>query len=307
MKIIQLFLTVEWLIIQELIKRLKHDGEQSFEEYVEEREGKSGDLNRFLVVLFARYQRPIEEAVKQFAKQSQETILQHVDSQWGNDESGTPNYDDVVSKIVQKTFEVLNRDVILALLGSNGIVRRLYDEIIDAIREQQDAVSDDLAVINGIIQNVVENGLNSGFVDKNGRIWKVRSVLPVIVRHLMNDVYSEVELRELARMRIELVRVGSFSNPREACAKLQASGIICIVPRNEASEHALQYPNIWDSEHAYLEAGGHRGINCRHAWLSMLEDKEIVLDIFAEVDTIRRSSEVRRKWLNKRVKKELED
>ncbi|MCW6681604.1 phage minor capsid protein [Aerococcaceae bacterium NML160702] len=305
MKIIQLFLTVEWLIIQELIKRLKHDGEQSFEEYVEEREGKSGELNRFLGVLLARYQRPIEEAVKQFAKQSQEKILQHVDSQWGG-ASEAPSYDEVVRAIIQKTFEVLNRDVILALLGANGVVRRLYDEIIDAVKEQQDAVSDDLAVINGIIQSAVENGLNSGFKDKNGRIWKVRSVLPVIVRHLMNDVYSEVERKELARMRIELVRVGSFSNPREACAKLQASGIICIVPRNEASEHALQYPNIWDSEHAYLEAGGHRGVNCRHAWLSMLEDKEIVIDIYAEADAIRRSSEVRRKWLNKQVSKKLE-
>lgn len=148
--------------------------------------------------------------------------------------------------------------------GKNaGTVERVFQEIIDNVKQaDSDGVSLDKESIKTITLETIGKGLNSGYIDKTGVDWNLDRLTKDIGSHVYKETYFEAS----KLIDTELVKVYKFVNPRLACQKLEASGIIGIKPRSQMSEENQKYPNVWDAEHKYLEPDGHHGYNCRHVW-----------------------------------------
>lgn len=255
-------LTIHWYIIQKMINLLKPKSDnQTIEEYLVEVEKERKELNTYVLRLLINQRDEIQALVFQEHRQALKLINDHIEAEWGKSDDETEF--DSRSRI-EKVIEVINLYILTTLISTTsrkGTAERKFDDILKEVR-----TLDDIEEVPKVIEKHLEKGIDSGYQDISGLIWRIPRQIKAIVDHLYNDTFNEVLIHELERREIELVRVDLFDNPRDACRKLQDSGIICIVPREKASEQSQKYPNIWDSEHLYGHPAGHHGINCRHVW-----------------------------------------
>lgn len=289
-----IYLVIQWTIMREMIHLLETDGSESVEDWAVERKRRFEELNNFVISVLG-YNRPdIVRSIQNTIDEAQDTIATHLKQQWDIEMDRGKGQ-------AQQVADYLNRDVMRALYSTSarkGTVQIAYEQIIGDVQSQYKDDSDIMALLALIIPDILENGFYSGYIQSDGVRWRMDRVVQSIYQHIFVDAFS-FGFGQLTSHGVELVRVNAFNEPREACSKLQASGIICIAKREEASQEALRYPNIWDDEHRYLEMGGHHGAdgNCRHVWYSVDSDGSLV-DIWQSVDKQRRMLEVGRARLD---------
>lgn len=263
MSIVRAYEVVERVIISEMIDILRYDGEETIEEWIEKREEQLSELNTFVISALGYNNRRVQESIKKAVNQAEQSIADHIEEEW--------SFTDVehdTEKYVEQATDFLNENIQRSLISVHprvGTVEQIFNRIIESAKEEQ--ATDDLEeVIHAILITELSQGLQSGFVQSNGVQWRLDRYINAVEKHIFHDIFEEAISKTLQKNGVELVRVFKYVRPRDACVELQNSGIICIVPREQASEEALQYPNIHDAHHRYLEADGHHGINCRHAW-----------------------------------------
>jgi hypothetical protein len=247
--IFQQFQTIEWMIVQEIIRLLAYEEGEAIRSWANQRISQTDELVEFVISVLSSSRSQIMEAVETDVQAAFELIQEHMRQEFDVE---IEMDDEHVGRVV----EYLNRDVMRALPET---AEKSYLSIIEHVRESEITDDSDLStVISTILLEDLENGLKSGFIQSDGVRWS----LDRTVSHIEKRIYHDTFNRAFERLRfagVELVRVFKFANCRDACLTLQDSGIICIVPENEASEEARQYPNIWDPSHKYREADGHRG------------------------------------------------
>lgn len=289
---------IQWLIIKLLIERFKYDDEETVDEYLKKRQ--RYDLNAEIIAILLSQRDRLSSSLLAVIERAEERIDEHIAEQWGD---GEIEHD--TQQYIDQATEMMNTFVILALLDSGqrlGTVHQLYNEVLSEIKktpiEPDTSIKD---VIHVIVASKLQGGLSSGFVTQNNHQWKLDRYVMQIMRHAIMGTYNDTLVRELDKRNIELVQVESFAEPRDACAALQASGIICIVPRYRAQLENLAYPNIHDAEHMYREPGGHHGYNCRHVWHRM-GNYNLRNNLFIELDNFKTSIDKSRKRLSELVK-----
>lgn len=306
MKLVQIFALIEWLIIKKILRTLKPHENESIDDWALDRLNRYDEINAYVIALLKRNRETILKEIYATVEQARDTVLEHVNNHWGELKDEQDKKPDI-SDVIDAGIAYFNLYVMKALPSTDvsiGTVQQMYESIIHELEYVQDEESNK-EEFNEVLWLYATRGLDSGYVDKSGRVWKMAREVGRIAMHLVADTINSVEYKELKKRNVELVRVGMFNSPRKACSKLQLSGIICIVPREEASAEASIYPNIWDDEHKYLEPSGHRGINCRHEWIHT--DGEIPADdIYAQLDEIRSSMNVNKANLEALIENELD-
>lgn len=304
MKLMETYQAIQRVIVMELLELLRVDGEETVEEWLKKKEGRADEIEKIaLGVLTSNRQRVMESVIEDYSE-AEQLIAEHVKAEWGIEyEEEDP------TAYLQETLDYLNENIIRSLCtaeGSPGIVVGTYEKILEQVRETDKKSEDEvLTVIGAIIYAQLENGFYSGFYQSDGLQWRMDRYIQQIDKHIYQDTYNRVMRRLLYGYGVELVKVYQFANPREACEELQQSGIICIVPRDEASEEALEYPNIHDSKHKTGQPDGHRGINCRHLWHSLDGEEDRTQKLYDVVDSALMSLEVQRLLFNKMLRKYL--
>lgn len=241
MTLTQLVQMIQRLIWVKLIDLLEYDLTDT------ELKRKTEDLNEYVVMLLVQNQKVINTILGKKIVEATNNISKLLLREF--DYKGEINTQQATEKVVKS----LN-DNILVWLATSGYLAELYTTL-----SKQEATLDE----------VIELGLMSGYVDGRGNRWAIDRVAHEEEKRLFREIYFDAQSQAFEELGIELVRVGNFAKPREACKSLQSSGVICIVPREQASQEAKRYPNIWDAEHRYMEPDGHHGINCRHVWHSI--------------------------------------
>lgn len=263
MSIVQVYEVIERMIISEMIDILRYDGELTIEEWADDRREKFSELNAFVITTLGYNNRKVVRGVENAIAEAEQLIGEHIQEEWGFDETQYDSTEDA-----EQAISFLNKNIqrsLISVFPRIGTVEQLYNRVIDLALED-DSDDDIEEVLHAIMLTELSQGLHTGFVQSDGIRWRLDRYVNEVEKYMYQGVFEKALSNTLKFYGVELVKVFKYVNPRDACEELQNSGIICIVPRSEASEEARQYPNIHDPQHKYLEPDGHSGINCRHAW-----------------------------------------
>lgn len=263
MSIVRAYEVIERVIISEMIDMLRYDGESTIEEWADNRREKFSELNAFVITTLGYNNHRVVQGVQNAIAEAEQLIAEHIQEEWQFDEV---EYDS--GSQAEQAINFLNRNIqrsLISVFPQVGTVEQLYNRVIELALED-DSDNEIEEVLYAIMLSELGEGLYTGFVQSDGVRWRIDRYVNEVEKYMYNGVFEQALSDTLRFHGVELVKVFKYVNPREACEELQKSGIICIVPRNQASEEAKQYPNIYDPQHKYLEPGGHHGIHCRHAW-----------------------------------------
>lgn len=256
MSIVQVYEVIERMIISEMIDILSYDGEKTIEEWAEKRREQFNDLNVFVISALGYNNRRIVNSVGETIAEAEQLIEEHIQEEWQLEEV-QHHSDEQAERAVNFLNDNIQRSLV-SVFPRIGTVEQLYNHIIDlALEDESDNNVGD--VLYAIMLTELSQGLQTGFVQSDGIRWRLDRYINEVEKHLYTGVYEQSLTDTLKFHGVELVKVFEYVNPRGACEELQKSGVICIVPRGEASEEALQYPNVHDSKHKYLEPDGHHG------------------------------------------------
>ncbi len=265
MSIVQAYEVIERMIVSEMVELLAYDGEKSIEELAEDRKEKFNELNAYVITTLGYNNRRIVKGVQDAIAEAEQLITEHIQEEWQLEAS---DYD--TTEDAERAINFLNENIqksLISVFPQKGTVEQLYNRVIDLALEDE---SDDeiQEVLYAIMLAELGKGLSTGYVQSDGIRWQMDRYVNEVEKHMYRGVFDRLLRDTLGFHGVELVKVFKYVRPRDACVELQNSGTICIVPRNEASEESLKYPNIHDPQHKYLQPGGHHGsdANCRHEW-----------------------------------------
>lgn len=306
MSIVSTYEVIERMIVLEMADILRYDGEESYDEWADDRRRKFAELNTFVIATL-QYNNPnLVDGVLDAVNQAQDLITEHLRNEWQIEdiERRTNEY-------AQKAIDYLNNNIQKSLISTEtqvGTVEESYNRVIDSVAEQEPKdVSVLKTAVTGAVLAEVGQGLYAGYKQIDGQQWRLDRYVNEVEKHMYTDVYEDITPKALTENGVELVKVHSFANPRDACVELQASGTICIVPRNEAAEENLKYPNIHDAKHRYLQYGGHHGAdgNCRHAWHNIDSKVDRSKKLFSVLDVMLLNLLLKRTRLSEAVENKL--
>ena len=170
---------------------------------------------------------------------------------------------------VTQTFLDLDNYVNQTLITTNlgeGTVARTYRKIIEETTAQ--VLAGNMTINQAVAQTVVkwrERGIDTGFVDKGGNVWRLEHYTDTAIRSTVNRTYNELRLSCMEQYDVELVRVNSYSNARPSCAKIQGR----VASLKTPGQNKSNYPRLY--EFGYGKPDGIRGINCRHMLYPFIE------------------------------------
>lgn len=170
---------------------------------------------------------------------------------------------------VTQTFLDLDNYVNQTLITTNlgeGTVARTYRKIIEETTAQ--VLVGNMTINQAVAQTVVkwrERGIDTGFVDKGGNVWRLEHYTDTAIRSTVNRTYNELRLSRMEQYDVNLVRVNSYSNARPSCAKIQGR----VASMKTPGQNKSKYPSIY--EFGYGKPDGIRGINCRHMLYPFIE------------------------------------
>lgn len=139
-----------------------------------------------------------------------------------------------------------------------GTVARMYRKVVEETTAQ--VLTGNLTINQAMAETVIkyaEKGIESGFVDKSGRVWHVEQYTQTVLRSTVNNTYNDLRLNRMQDYGIDLVLVSSHAAARPACARIQ--GGVCSMSNPSSNP---KYPSIY--EFGYGRPDGIRGINCSH-------------------------------------------
>lgn len=243
--------------------KLRSDlNEDEFKEWLARRRREAQEIKKYSFKVIAESIGDISVRLHETTDRAFDEVEMHIAENW------EPYEVERDYKHEEEAMEYLNEFIIGSLVirsSKIGTVEEQYLNILDRIEEAGTE-----ADIAKIVKEELELGLKSGYKDQSGYQWAMDRYALRVEEHLIVDIINSTLLTFMIDTGRELVRVPKFSDPRDACSGLQSgSGIICVVPRSEASENAQRFPNIYDPEHKYGSPDGHHGINCRHTWMAV--------------------------------------
>lgn len=293
MSIVRAYEVIERVIVSEMIDILRYDGEETIEEWADDRRERFNELNNFVISTLGYNNRRVVQSVQESIAEAERLISEHIQEQW--------EFDDVqhnTDEQAEQAIIFLNENIqqsLISVFPRVGTVEQLYNRVIDLALED-DSDNDIDETLYAIMLSALGGGLYTGYVQSDGVRWRLDRYVNQVERSIFTEVYSESLANTLKFHGVELVKVHKYVKPRDACADLQASGTICIVPRDQASDEAKQYPNIHDPQHMYLAPGGHHGSdgNCRHQWHHINSQKNMAEKLYESLDANLLMLEVKR-------------
>ena len=270
MTLVEVFEVIQLAVLRKIRKVLRAGNYRTIEEWKEAKEKQYDEINQFLLGLLLLNKNRIHQIINRTADLAYQEIADHIDEQWGDGfVAGWETY------LEDDAIYFINLFVLSQMLSTDkrtGALEKQYRETIDTIAEQKQIAdqTETHQVIDDVMLTIFALGLASGYIDRAGHRWALDRYVQSVEHHLSYGIWQSVLEKSLDERSEELVSIPVLSDPRPACAGLQngKGGIICIIPRTQASSNAQSYPNIYDPSHKYLQMGGHHGTdgNCRHIW-----------------------------------------
>lgn len=183
------------------------------------------------------------------------------------------NIDEVLRAYHNQAWGDLNNYVNQTLLSTNygygSALSKLYTDIIN---KTVAAFNTGLFTFEEALERTVrqwaQQGIKSTFIDKGGHTWSIERYVRTVLKSTMGNTYNELRTSRMSEYGVNTVVVTSHMGSRLACSLIQGHVVDLRknIPMN--SEYKSIYDSYWKAD--YGEAGGHRGVNCRHAWIPFI-------------------------------------
>lgn len=183
------------------------------------------------------------------------------------------NIDEVLRAYYNQAWGDLNNYVNQTLLSTNygygSALSKLYTDIIN---KTVAAFNTGLFTFEEALERTVrqwaQQGIKSTFIDKGGHTWSIERYVRTVLKSTMGNTYNELRTSRMSEYGVNTVVVTSHMGSRLACSLIQGHVVDLRknIPIN--SEYKSIYDPYWKAD--YGEAGGHRGVNCRHAWIPFI-------------------------------------
>ncbi|MDG6115420.1 phage minor capsid protein [Lactococcus formosensis] len=183
------------------------------------------------------------------------------------------NIDEVLRAYYNQARGDLNNYVNQTLLSTNyGYSSALSKLYTDIINKTVAAFNTGLFTFEEALERTVrqwaQQGIKSTFIDKGGHTWSIERYVRTVLKSTMGNTYNELRTSRMSEYGVNTVVVTSHMGSRLACSLIQGHVVDLRknIPKN--SEYKSIYDPYWKAD--YGEAGGHRGVNCRHAWIPFI-------------------------------------
>lgn len=183
------------------------------------------------------------------------------------------NIDEVLRAYYNQAWGDLNNYVNQTLLSTNygygSALSKLYTDIIN---KTVAAFNTGLFTFEEALERTVrqwaQQGIKSTFIDRGGHTWSIERYVRTVLKSTMGNTYNELRTSRMSEYGVNTVVVTSHMGSRLACSLIQGHVVDLRknIPIN--SEYKSIYDPYWKAD--YGEAGGHRGVNCRHAWIPFI-------------------------------------
>ena len=168
--------------------------------------------------------------------------------------------DAYVRQAVMNLENLVNQSLI-----SNNVAAQIYADIINNVTaEVITGISTVDNAVSKIVNQWLDKGIPSGFVDKGGRTWSIENYARTTVTTAANNAYNQLMEDRTKEYGLTTFVVGSHPAARPACSKIQGQ-IADYRPMSEIPPgwpYRSVYDPYWEAD--YKRPHGHRGINCSH-------------------------------------------
>ncbi|WP_347979491.1 phage minor capsid protein [Lactococcus formosensis] len=183
------------------------------------------------------------------------------------------NIDEVLRAYYNQAWGDLNNYVNQTLLTTNygygSALSKLYTDIINkTVAAFNTGIFTFEEALERTVRQWAQQGIKSTFIDKGGHTWSIERYVRTVLKSTMGNTYNELRTSRMSEYGVNTVVVTSHMGSRLACSRIQGHVVDLRqnVPNN--AEYKSVYDPYWRAD--YGEAGGHRGVNCRHAWIPFI-------------------------------------
>lgn len=183
------------------------------------------------------------------------------------------NIDEVLRAYYNQAWGDLNNYVNQTLLSTNygygSALSKLYTDIINkTVAAFNTGIFTFEEALERTVRQWAQQGIKSTFIDKGGHTWSIERYVRTVLKSTMGNTYNELRTSRMSEYGVNTVVVTSHMGSRLACSLIQGHVVDLRknIPIN--SEYKSIYDPYWKAD--YGEAGGHRGVNCRHAWIPFI-------------------------------------
>ncbi|WP_285120587.1 phage minor capsid protein [Lactococcus petauri] len=163
----------------------------------------------------------------------------------------------------------VNQTLLSTNYGYGSGLTRLYNDIIN---KTVAAFNTGLFTFEEALERTVrqwaQQGIKSTFIDKGGHTWSIERYVRTVLKSTMGNTYNELRTSRMSEYGIHTVVVSSHMGARLACSLIQGNVVDLRENIPENSKYKSIYDPYWKAD--YGTAGGHRGVNCGHAWFPFI-------------------------------------
>ncbi len=263
--------SLEGEIIRLIIERIKKSGIDSVAQWQLEQLRDLRLLNQEVAEMLSELTPAVQEEILKRFEQAELGAVESVDSPLGIKNASVPTRLDTVMRGYYNQAwtgidNLVNQTLISTNYGTGSIVSQEYTDVLNrssalfntGIHTQEEAVKK-------AVQELAQRGIRSTFVDKGGHTWSLERYTRTVMKSTLGNTYNAIKKERMEEFDVHTVVVTSHMGARDACSKIQGQVVDLRLP-SEIPEGAHNYKSIYDPSWGarYGEAGGHRGVNCRH-------------------------------------------
>ncbi|MDH5115180.1 phage minor capsid protein [Lactococcus lactis] len=217
-----------------------------------------------------------EKNIKQMFNDLGNSTIEEIDSLVASGLHLTPlpsNIDEVMRAYYNQAWGDLNNYVNQTLLSTNygygSILSRLYTDIINKTAATfNTGIFTFEEALERTVRQWAQQGIKSTFIDKGGHTWSIERYVRTVLKSTMGNTYNELRTSRMSEYGVNTVVVTSHMGSRLACSLIQGHVVDLRQNVPDNYEYKSIYDPYWRAD--YGEAGGHRGVNCRHAWIPFI-------------------------------------
>lgn len=228
-----------------------------------------GVLNEKVIQLLALYTNSTQEKIEELIKGNGIKIVDEIDRELERMTSKSVpvsnEVDEILDSFVRQTFLDLNNNVNQTLVTTNysqNSVMRAYQAILkQSTLETLTGLKTHEKAIRDNVYKMVDQGIKSGFTDKAGREWSMKTYSRTVIESTSHRTFNDLRLKRMEDFECVTALMSSHPSARKACADIQGNWVL-TVPKSKAPQKFQHLPSIYD--HGYGEPTGTQGINCTH-------------------------------------------
>lgn len=270
-----LYQSLEGEILRLIIKRL-NNGSSNIADWQLQKLRELHLFNSETAEMISKITGISEKNIKQMFNDLGNSTIQDIDSLVASGLHLSPlpsNIDEVMRAYYNQAWGDLNNYVNQTLLSTNygygSILSRLYTDIINKTAA---AFNTGIFTFEEALERTVrqwaQQGIKSTFIDKGGHTWSIERYVRTVLKSTMGNTYNELRTSRMSEYGVNTVVVTSHMGSRLACSLIQGHVVDLRQNVPDNAEYKSIYDPYWRAD--YGEAGGHRGVNCRHAWIPFI-------------------------------------